>query len=393
MTSYIGGSCGGGGEIGPTGPTGADGAFAGRGDTGATGPTGDKGATGDNYLLGQPIYNELKKSTTVTTKTFSILNSYQAFFSLTQGSSQGTDITAITASANPNGFIINEVGKYQYTADLSFTSGAEDSTYKTRLFVNGNPSGDEAKYSVRKDNEFSTTFTGIYDNTVAGTNIDLRIALVESKSVPETITIQRLNWALIRLQGIQGIQGETGETGPQGPTGTTALTNGILGRTFDYIPDVLFTINATNLFFFMIKTSNIRTVTVSSILLWIAELNNSLVLDVGIFTRDMSNPTTTGGNSYIQVGSITSLSIVPQHGFLRSGITPIILPQLLGKNVYFIGLKARDFTGSFILYARDQRNATTCASAGSIGPVSSTAHLGGGSPTANTTSNIFCEIY
>lgn len=214
---------------GPTGIQGQTGATGSRGFTGATGPTGAtgiqgiQGATGPaGVVLGNSIYGELKTSTITTTKTFTVLGTYEGFFNMVFGISNGVGLN-VNSPPVGSSFTILQNGVYNAQADFTLqkTVGGGSPTYRISIFINGVDSGSGQTFSITTDIvPLTYTFLG---NGIAGQNVDVRIA--QLTGVLSTISILRNNQLVILTSAVQGLQGNTGPTGPSGAD--TRITSGV----------------------------------------------------------------------------------------------------------------------------------------------------------------------
>lgn len=205
------------GNTGPTGPQGIQGPTGPIGATGAPsniiGPTGPQGPAG--IILGESIYGELKSSTTVTTKTFTVLGAYQGFFSMNAGIFNGVQLN-INASPTGSSFTILEGAVYNAQIDLTLqkTSGGGLSSYRIAVFVNGVDTGSGQLFSFQNTNEtVPITYTFLGTGTV-GQIVDVRIS--QLTGALSTLSILRNNQLIISTSPVQGPAGPTGPIGPSG---------------------------------------------------------------------------------------------------------------------------------------------------------------------------------
>jgi len=207
------------GNTGPTGPQGI------QGNTGPTGPTGDVGPTGPaGIVLGQSVYGELKTSTTTTTKVFSALNTFQGFFNLTIGISNGVNALS-NPSPTPSNFIILTGGVYNGQIDISINviTGAGDKIFQIAFFKNGIQQGGGQVFEIGGAIAGVSITTTFLAQLVPTDNVDVRIA--QTSGALATISISRCNAVLILTTPAQGLQGSTGPTGPSG--NDTRIPNGV----------------------------------------------------------------------------------------------------------------------------------------------------------------------
>jgi len=174
--------------------------------------------------LGQSVYGELKTSVITTSKTFGALNSYEGFFNMAVGISNGVGIN-LNAPPVGSSFTILEGGVYNAQSDLTITktSGGGLSTYRISTFVNGIDSGSGQLFSFQNTNEtvpLTYTFLG---NASIGMIVDLRIA--QTSGALSTLSILRNNQLIILTSPVQGPAGPTGPVGPSG--NDTRIVSGV----------------------------------------------------------------------------------------------------------------------------------------------------------------------
>jgi hypothetical protein len=213
------------------------------------------------------VYAEIETSSTVTTKTFGALNTFEGFFSMTPGASN--NVTVFNGSAVlPATFTINITGTYAFFGEIAIqkTVGAGSSNYRLQMFVNGLPAGIGSSVSTPNTTETVTCPLSFLGFATAGTVLELRMAQILG-ATPSTLSLLRVNFSGLILTAVPGTVGPTGPAGggfngsvsinsitSLGGLGPAALINGIpcnvgdtknnsLGLTLT--PTILGTIGAT----------------------------------------------------------------------------------------------------------------------------------------------------
>jgi hypothetical protein len=298
----------------------------------------------------------------------------------------------------------------------STVSPAFEYNFTTSTFPVGSgqlyaPTGVDGPVYINQVDRYGNDFLSTLSNFSANTLLTIRQVDDENKGTvmrlteTNTTSLDRLLWS--NSQWVQdfasGPPDNNARVSASFEADTLALSSSgggatvIAGFAWAHVPDALFTINDTNAFFFMVKSDQ-TPVTITQFSLWVSQLTSSYDIDVAFYTRDMNNALTTGGASYVLVagGIVQTLNTGSQTGFRNFTLaTPQFLPALTGQNCYFMGIKAKNIgAGSFIVYARDQGAATSCASAGLVSPISAGNPLpvNPGAPTGAVTSNIFIQL-
>jgi len=210
---------------GSTGPQGLQGPQGPQGLQGETGPSGDVGPTGPaGIVIGSSVYGELKTSTITTTKIFTALNSFQGFFNLTIGVSNGVNALS-NPSPIPSSFGILTGGVYngQIDTSINVTAGAGDKIFQIAFFKNGVQQGGGQVFEIGGAISGVGITTTFLAQLVPGDNVDVRIA--QTLGALATISISRCNAVLILTTPAQGIQGPQGSTGPSGDD--TRIVSGV----------------------------------------------------------------------------------------------------------------------------------------------------------------------
>jgi len=206
------------GPIGATGATGIQGSTGPQGIQGPTGiqgpvgPTGSIGPTGPVYAPpSSSIYGELKTSATVTTKTFTVLNQFEPFFSLVPGLSNGVQVN-VNAPPVGSSFTLLQNGIYQGLFDLTVikTVGGGNPEFQVNTYVDGVNTGTGQIFTLQTD-AVPLTLTTLGQGT-AGMQVEIRIAQLSGTLA--TIDLLRVNQVIILVSG-----GPIGPTGPTGPSG------------------------------------------------------------------------------------------------------------------------------------------------------------------------------
>ena len=213
------------------------------------------------------VYAEIETSSTVTTKTFSALNTFEGFFSMTPGSVNNVTVFNGTAVL-PATFTIQVTGTYFFSGEIAIqkTVGGGSSNYRLQMFVNGIAGGVGSAVSTPNTTEVVTCPISFIGTVTAGTVLELRIAQIAG-TTPSTLSLQRVNFSGNILTAVPGVQGPVGPAGggfngsvsinsitSLGALGPAALVNGIpcnvgdtknnsLGLTLT--PTILGTIGAT----------------------------------------------------------------------------------------------------------------------------------------------------
>jgi len=213
------------------------------------------------------VYGEIETSSTVTTKTFAALNTFEGFFSMTAGAVN--KITVFNGTpVLPATFTINITGTYAFFGEIAVqkTVGAGSSNYRLQMFVNGIAAGVGSSVSCPNTTETVTCPISFLGFAPAGTVLELRLGQI-SGTTPSTLSLLRVNFSGNILTAVSGAQGPTGPAGggfngavairsitSVGGLGPAALVNGIPCNVGDVInnslgltltPTVLGTIGAT----------------------------------------------------------------------------------------------------------------------------------------------------